>query len=1208
MATKPTLDDVDANLASQFIQLTDKEHAKQKSMHLGSHKVAGYDIYTYHSDTKKFQYGRQQFSQVFYKMFDEIIVNAMDVATKYNSVKVINITMDKSSGEIMIHNDGKIGIPCGIVKTANGDPIYLPEMLYTHFRAGSNHSECKKSSDNTDHISTGTNGLGCKLVTVNSSYIKIDTHDLERKIHYVQEIHNGMEVIDPPQITKLKGGRGTTITYRAQWSTFKGWGKWDQTVWDVMEPILHARIMFASVYLGIPIGWNGINIQLNDATQLAKYFVDNTIQTTIKPKTKPTGTFKIYPWDICCGIGNDPVVLSVVNGACVSGGQHLDHIIKQIVEYVKPQIEKMFKKSKTAKYQKRMITNYLSIVMVGVIPNIEFDSQLKTKLVCPDDFVQNYNLGKPFLKSIWEALEPILHEQYMVVAPSKSTRKTLVSRNKDYEPAIWAGKPNKETYLFPIEGHSAASMVRRCLLSDDVKGLSFKNCGLYCLGGVTSNVHGHVEIMIGKDGKRKVIMDAKIKEAPKFNAFMKILNLDPTKDYTSIDDIKTLTYTKIVFITDADVDGIGNICGIALSNIQLLWPGLFQHGVIYRLSTPVQRWYPSSSKERVINFYTDQEARTWMEKNTKGGKLKYFKGLATHSNEDAINIFQSFFELLTVYRTTPNSSTITDHIFGKDPTMRKIYHSTKADMNDPELNKLFVMLSGYNKTPLEVAIEDHVLPEPTHKTGIEKSMTVEHHMLTYSMEYQMANNDRSLPHAIDGLLRTHRKCVHGGMMRKGEIKVFQMGGYIAMSMAYHHGSASIEGVLVKLAQCFPGANNIPLFLPLGQFGSRNRGGKDAGSSRYISTDINPICRWLFREEDRYILPYTPEDGEIVEPDYLCPVFPHVANIHHDNIAHAWYCGTIARDHQALYKNVLNMINGDDVCPMPPGLNNWHGEVVNVGGVEYTKGSYVWDDKKEVLHITELPFQKWNESYIYSKNGVASKEWVSKVEDYSSDENIDIKIYLKPGAMATIMKKFSGKTFDPVTECFKLYSACNICMNFIGTRGETLHFTKYEDMIQPWFTERKRLYHVRIERQKIIVQLEIRYMENLIRFIENYKTMNVATGKDESEADAFLYENKFDRFDKPLLENPKFTPLDKISTLVLGGPNAGYEYIKSAHHPNKRTPTACKANKDKLATLKAELDKISQPQAWSQIWLSELDEYLTVYKRESAKGWVPKKKY
>jgi DNA gyrase/topoisomerase IV subunit A len=293
--------------------------------------------------------------------------------------------------------------------------------------------------------------------------------------------------------------------------------------------------------------------------------------------------------------------------------------------------------------------------------------------------------------------------------------------------------------------------------------------------------------------------------------------------------------------------------------------------------------------------------------------------------------------------------------------------------------------------------------------------------------------------------------------------------------------------------------------------------------------------------------------------------------------------------------------------MPPGLCHWKGTIISIDGVEYALGDYHYDSKTETVYITELPFQKWNTPYLHSaKSGMANKDFVLDVDDQSTDTDIDIRIMLKPGAMLDIMDKYNGKLFDPVIECFKLKLKMNSFMNFIGPNHSTLHFTKYQDMLKPWFAERKRLYGIRIRRQSVIVQLKIQYYENLIRFIDGYDELNVSTGFHEEEADKFLEENKFDRFNKVLMGNPEFTPIDDIIAMVTTGDGASYEYIKSAHNPNKRSPKACKLNHDTLAKLRKLFDELANPAMIVRTWIAELVEYDTAYNIGITDGWVKKK--
>ena len=45
------------------------------------------------------------------------------------------------------------------------------------------------------------------------------------------------------------------------------------------------------------------------------------------------------------------------------------------------------------------------------------------------------------------------------------------------------------------------------------------------------------------------------------------------------------------------------------------------------------------------------------------------------------------------------------------------------------------------------------------------------------------------------------------------------------------------GTIVNLAQNYVGSNNLNLLQPIGQFGTRLHGGKDAASPRYIFTAL-----------------------------------------------------------------------------------------------------------------------------------------------------------------------------------------------------------------------------------------------------------------------------------------------------------------------------------------------------------------------------------
>ena len=66
---------------------------------------------------------------------------------------------------------------------------------------------------------------------------------------------------------------------------------------------------------------------------------------------------------------------------------------------------------------------------------------------------------------------------------------------------------------------------------------------------------------------------------------------------------------------------------------------------------------------------------------------------------------------------------------------------------------------------------------------------------------------------------------------------------------------SLVETIVGMAQNYVGSNNVHLLMPNGQFGSRNSGGKDHASARYIFTNLSPVARYLFPEPDDHTLTY-----------------------------------------------------------------------------------------------------------------------------------------------------------------------------------------------------------------------------------------------------------------------------------------------------------------------------------------------------------------
>lgn len=65
------------------------------------------------------------------------------------------------------------------------------------------------------------------------------------------------------------------------------------------------------------------------------------------------------------------------------------------------------------------------------------------------------------------------------------------------------------------------------------------------------------------------------------------------------------------------------------------------------------------------------------------------------------------------------------------------------------------------------------------------------------------------------------------------------------------------------------------------------GGKEAASPRYIFTNLSPLTRMIFHEEDDNLLDYIQEEGMSIEPINYVPVIPTVLVNGADGIGTGW---------------------------------------------------------------------------------------------------------------------------------------------------------------------------------------------------------------------------------------------------------------------------------------------------------------------------------
>jgi DNA topoisomerase-2 len=392
-----------------------------------------------------------------------------------------------------------------------------------------------------------------------------------------------------------------------------------------------------------------------------------------------------------------------------------------------------------------------------------------------------------------------------------------------------------------------------------------------------------------------------------------------------------------------------------------------QAGFICSLATPLLK---ATRRSEIRSFYSPAEFEAWkagLGGSTAGWHLKYYKGLGTSTDEEAKQWFENLHEI----KYTWDGQT--------DETMSLAFSKKRADDRK-------AWLSQYNPQRQLIVAPDG---------RVDYSRFIHDELIHFSN----ADNIRSLASIMDGLKPSQRKILFGCLKRglRAEVRVAQLAGYVSEHAAYHHGEASLTGAITSMAQQFVGANNINLLAPIGQFGSRLQGGKDAASARYIHTHLEGIVDTILRKEDTSILKHIDDDGLIVEPETYFPVVPLLVINGCIGIGTGFSTDIPPHNPEEVVGLLRDRLEGRRATLAQLAMRPWwigfKGPIHLVSdGVWVTKGLYTFDDAKKSVTITELPVGTWTHDYkafldelcvagtVVKAGGSVGKNDASKTDD------------------------------------------------------------------------------------------------------------------------------------------------------------------------------------------------------------------------------------
>lgn len=1155
-------------------------------------------------------YEKVRYSPAWWKILDEAIVNILDHLVRclgtQKPVTRVKISFDKN-GRFRAYNNGP-GIEVAIHKVASeklGRETWVPSFIFGTLFQGSNRNR------NPDSIIGGTNGLGAKLSNCFSSDFVVETVDGERGLYFLQKWKNHMQIVEKPVIIDLKQVNSipvdrrephTTLAFAPDYTGLFGYDKFDESVYNKLVDVVRTRVIFASAYAHYTVNMSGTNqpfeiyfndeiINVKSIADIARILFPNRTQitTNVVPVLDPSKPSRLpykYTWEVCAVLMNtsstDVKQLSNVNGVVVREGKHTKRITDLICDGVKEKIGKIFN-DKNLKFSPTYVSGNVFLFVNAKIPNPSWTGQRKDILDLNIGKLAGYNLDTKFINTISEKLRDQIVDSIFSTDMKSGTKKK--SKQTEYEKYTPAKKCNSKSRLkctlIPVEGDSAKASVEIGI----TKNLGFDYYGVISLGGVIMNARKECVVAETSNG-RYIKKSTKLTNNIFLNVLMEVTGLNTAYKYdpnspTYKKEMSELHYGCIAACVDQDLDGKGNILGLLLSTGELFWPNLVRAGYFKWFCTPIIRAYPKSSG-KVVPFFSTLEYEKWASvNNTAQFDIMYYKGLATHGRDEIAHMFKDFHKSLFTYYIDERSHELFEIYFGNSPDLRKRELSQPTKVMSKEKQHII-------DTTRLISCSDHL----EYETNL----------------YQKDNLERKLDHVIDGQNQSGRKILDGilkGLPGKKALKVAQLGGYVAEHENYHHGEASLSDSITGKGLITTGGKQLPFIIPSpGNFGSRKEGGNDAGSPRYIFAKLNrKLTSLLFPDVDYHILPFNFDEGSRSEPKYFMPIIPLAVCESAELPAHGWKLKTWARDVFKVIDNVRRLIRIDDkadllrlpVCVYKGAPYEWRGEIKTIRGDPFSFGKYTLDEAKNKLRITELPLRVWTTPYVNMLKKKAANEANEIILDVhpnkSDDISVDIEVTLKPGALTYLAECGDSFFTDGIEEFFQLRDRMDSHINLMGMSGEVIMFESYEAVIHHWFPVRKEFYAKRIERKRVLIELEIRMYENIIRYVENSVNMKLSKRK-YAEMNQILADLKYDKIYRARINSPGFTPTEDLMRIVLESESANYDYLLDLSDRNKSEEALDKYIND-LGKTRAELDKLNEIATKGRfpgavIWESELD--------------------
>ncbi|XP_019712887.1 DNA topoisomerase 2-beta [Hippocampus comes] len=954
-------------------------------------------------------------------------------------MSAIKINIDPESNTISIWNNGK-GIP---VVEHKDEKMYVPALIFGHLLTSSNYDDDEKK------VTGGRNGYGAKLCNIFSTKFTVETACKEYRHSFKQTWQNNMSKTSEPKLKFFDGDDFTCVTFQPDLSKFK----MEKLDTDTVALLTRRAYDVAGSCKGVKVTLNGKKLPVNGFRSYVDLYVKDKLDET-GVALKVVHETVNERWEVCLtmsekGFQQNSFVNSI---ATTKGGRHVDYVVDQIVSKL---IEVVKKKNKAGVSVKPFqVKNHVWVFVNALIENPSFDSQTKENMTLQTkSFGSKCLLSDKFIKGAINCgiVESILNwvkfkAQTQLNKKCSSVKHSKIKGIPKLDDANDAGgKHSSECTLILTEGDSAKSLA--------VSGLGVigrDRYGVFPLRGKILNV---------REATHKQIM-----ENAEINNIIKIVGLQYKKSYEDPESLRSLRYGKIMIMTDQDQDG-SHIKGLLINFFHHNWPSLLKHTFLEEFITPIVK---VTKNKQELAFYSIPEFNEWKKQteNYKTWHVKYYKGLGTSTSKEA----KEYFAEMEKHRITFRYNGAED-----DAAITLAFSKKKTDDRKE-------WLTNFMEDRRQRRI--HGLPEQYLYGTQARHLSYNDFINKELILFSNSDNERSIPSLVDGLKPGQRKVLFTCLKRndKREVKVAQLAGSVAEMSAYHHGEQALMMTIVNLAQNFVGSNNVNILQPLGQFGTRINGGKDAASPRYIFTMLSPLAKLLFPAVDSNLLKFLYDDNQKVEPEWYIPIIPMVLINGAEGIGTGWACKIPNYDPREIVNNISRLLNHEDPLPMLPRYKNFKGVIHELGPNQYLVSGEVSVLDKNTIEITELPVRTWTQTYKESvlepmlQGTEKTPSLISDYKEYHTDSTVKFVVRMSD-------EKLAQAEAAGLHKVFKLQSSltCNSMVLF-DHMGCLKRYDSVQDILREFFE--LRLHYYKLRKDWLIGSLgaEAAKLSNQARFV------------------------------------------------------------------------------------------------------------------------------